>query len=66
MDTKEYVKLQAERTIDHLAKKVDEILDDTEENGGYLSSTDVHTLKNAWCAINAAKEAWKVMHEAAK
>ena len=66
MDTKEYVKLQAERTIDHLAKKVDEILDDTEENGGYLSSTDVHTLKNAWCAINAAKEAWKVIHEAAK
>lgn len=66
MDTKEYVNLQAERTIDHLSKKVDEILDDAEGNGGYLNSTDVHTLKDAWCAINAAHEAWKVAHEAAK
>ena len=50
METKEYLKLQAERTIERLAKKADTILDDAEEDG-YLGAEDVHTLKDAWEAI---------------
>ncbi len=58
MDTREYEKLQAERTIEHLSKKVDEILDD-HEKGESLSSTDVRMLKDAWCAIQSAHEVLK-------
>lgn len=50
MEIKDYLKLQAERTIERLAKKADAILDDAEDDG-YLSAEDVHTLKDAWEAI---------------
>lgn len=59
MEMKEFEKLQAERTIEHLSKKIDEILDENEK-GNSLSSTDIHMLKDAWCAIHSAHEVLKM------
>ena len=59
MEIKEFEKLQAERTIEHLSKKIDEILDN-HEKGDSMSSIDIHMIKDAWCAIHSAHEVLKM------
>lgn len=54
MDVKEYKKLQSERTVERLLKKVDDILDSAEK-GGYLDGEDIRSLKDAWEAIHFAE-----------
>ena len=56
MEMKESLKMQAERTIEHMLYHVDEVLDSADENGGYLSDSDVHCLQSAWKTICSAKE----------
>lgn len=51
METKDYVKLQAERTHEHLSKHVDRVLDNAEENHRNLTQSEVRELKDAWRAI---------------
>lgn len=55
METKEKMKMQAERTVEYLLKKIDKIIDNVEDGGRTLTSDEVHCLAKAWQTISWAK-----------
>lgn len=55
----EMKKVLHDRTVEHLLKKIDHILDHREETGGHLTHEEVECLKDAWKALWYAHECAK-------
>ena len=56
MDQKEYNRIQIERARDHMAKHIDRVLDEIEEDHRHLTMSEVKEIKEAVEVIHMAHE----------
>lgn len=55
MDLKEKTKIQAERTVEHLLKKIEKTMNSLDDGGRHLTNDEVMCLEKAWKTICSIK-----------
>ena len=56
MDMKEYCKMQIERSKDHLAKHLDHLMDQLEDEHRHFTMSEIREIKDALEALHHASE----------